>query len=113
MPFWRFPPLPPAGICRRPPHTDDGYIKVKLSVSLKVLSDIQQVFKEDSGLELQLYVRYVLYVLYVRYVRYVLGIVGIVGIVGKTYLTIILGPVLVALEGLLGFSFPFSLLCVQ
>jgi hypothetical protein len=43
----------------------------------------------------------------------VLGIVGIVGIVGKTYLTIILGPVLVALEGLLGFSFPFSLLCVQ
>ena len=35
-------------------YADDGYIKAKLSVALKVLSDIQQVFKEDAGLELQL-----------------------------------------------------------
>ena len=35
-------------------YADDGYIKAKLSVVLKVLSDIQQVFKEDAGLELQL-----------------------------------------------------------
>jgi len=35
-------------------YADDGYIKAKLSVALKVLSDSQQVFKEDAGLELQL-----------------------------------------------------------
>jgi hypothetical protein len=33
-------------------YADDGYIKVKLSVSLQVLAELKVVFKEDAGLEL-------------------------------------------------------------
>ena len=33
-------------------YADDGYIKAKLSVALKVLSDISPVLKEDAGLDL-------------------------------------------------------------
>ena len=32
-------------------YTDDGYIKSKLSVALRVLTELKLVFKEDSGLE--------------------------------------------------------------
>ncbi len=33
-------------------YTDDGYIKVKLSVTLQVLAELNRVLKEDGGLEL-------------------------------------------------------------
>jgi hypothetical protein len=33
-------------------YADDGYIKVKLSVTLEVLSDVKYVIKEDAGLDL-------------------------------------------------------------
>jgi hypothetical protein len=33
-------------------YTDDGYIKVKLSVTLQVLVELKAVLKEDPGLEL-------------------------------------------------------------
>ena len=33
-------------------YTDDGYIKVKLSVALQVLAELNVVFKTDAGLEL-------------------------------------------------------------
>jgi hypothetical protein len=33
-------------------YVDDGYIKTKLSVDLQVLVDLQDVFKEDAGLDL-------------------------------------------------------------
>jgi hypothetical protein len=33
-------------------YADDGYIKVKLSVALEILSDNKHVFKEDAGLAL-------------------------------------------------------------
>ncbi len=33
-------------------YADDGYIKVKLSISLQVLVELKAVFKEDAGLEL-------------------------------------------------------------
>ena len=32
-------------------YTDDGYIKVKLSVTLQVLTELKVVFKTDTGLE--------------------------------------------------------------
>ena len=32
--------------------TRDGYIKAKLSITLQVLSELKEVFKEDAGLEL-------------------------------------------------------------
>jgi hypothetical protein len=33
-------------------YADDGYIKVKLTVSLQVLTELKVVFKADAGLEL-------------------------------------------------------------
>ncbi len=33
-------------------YTDNGYFKVKLSVAIEVLSDIQHVLREDPGLDL-------------------------------------------------------------
>ena len=33
-------------------YADDGYIKAKLSVALRVLAELKLVFKEDAGLEL-------------------------------------------------------------
>jgi hypothetical protein len=33
-------------------YADDGYIKVKLSVALQVLTELKHVFKEDASLEL-------------------------------------------------------------
>ncbi len=33
-------------------YPDDGYIKSKMSVTLRVLSELNHVLKEDSGLEL-------------------------------------------------------------
>jgi hypothetical protein len=33
-------------------YADDGYIKSKLSITLKVLVEIKSVFKEDTDLEL-------------------------------------------------------------
>ena len=33
-------------------YTDDGYIKVKLSVTLQVLAELKTVFKADDGLDL-------------------------------------------------------------
>ena len=35
-------------------YTDDGYIKVKLSVTLQVLAEVKTVFKADAGLELNI-----------------------------------------------------------
>jgi hypothetical protein len=32
------------------PYADDGYIKVKLSVSLQVLTELKRIFKEDADL---------------------------------------------------------------
>jgi len=33
-------------------YTDDGYIKGKLSITLQVLTEVKFVFKENTGLEL-------------------------------------------------------------
>ena len=33
-------------------YVDDGYIKAKFSVTLQVLTDLKDVFKEDDGLDL-------------------------------------------------------------
>ena len=36
-------------------YTDDGYIKAKLSVALEVLSDLKQVFRDDAGLDVNVF----------------------------------------------------------
>ena len=33
-------------------NADDGYINAPLSVALRILADLKQVFKDDAGLEL-------------------------------------------------------------
>ena len=44
--------LPKFQEARAVAHTDDGYIKAKLSVALQVLAELKAVFKTDAGLEL-------------------------------------------------------------
>jgi hypothetical protein len=44
--------LPKFQETRSIPYVDDGYIKTKLSVSLQVLADLKDVFKEDTVLDL-------------------------------------------------------------
>ncbi len=40
---------------RAVPYADDGYIKAKLSVALQVLAELKRIFKEDTGLELNIH----------------------------------------------------------
>ena len=35
-------------------NADDGYINAPLSVALRILADLKQVFKDDAGLELNM-----------------------------------------------------------
>ena len=35
-------------------YADDGYINAPLSVALRILADLKQVFKDDAGLELNM-----------------------------------------------------------
>ena len=41
-------------------YTDDGYIKTKLPVTLQVLTELEVVFKEDAGLELNVFKTFIL-----------------------------------------------------
>jgi hypothetical protein len=36
-------------------YADDGYINAPLSVALHILADLKQVFKDDAGLELNMF----------------------------------------------------------
>ena len=36
-------------------YADDGYIKAKLSVALEILSDLKQVFRDDAGLDVNVF----------------------------------------------------------